>query len=452
MDIAQEKVIFQPEKYDESSKSMHPSGTLDEWKEYVLKFVADQPWGLFAISLAFTGPLLKFAHMDCFGCHIWRTTSQGKTTLGQVSASVWGRGSDPAEDSGSYLCRWNHTANALSAVCAAHNDCLLVLDEFGTCPERDAERFVYDIFGGKERVRLTDKSKIKESRTWRVVALSTGEISVAAKIKKYGTARGGHFVRLLDIPAGELLSGSDPGKLAKTLKRNCTHYYGTAGRAFIRAFIEVCEGRTAKAENLILGSLAKTEARYHALVPPGADATIAAQGRVMDRFALIEVAGLLAHELLDWSDVVSKEAITNAVQTVAKAWLAGSGLLSDAARGMAAVRDFILANKLERFINVKEDEKQAMSDEGRGHQPKPLIRRNLVGHILELSGENCYSFETGAFQEACGGIDQKLVLAALNDGQFLKTNENGKLTYKHSFDDGRRRVYAVRGTLLSDPE
>jgi len=428
-----ESIIFQPEKYSPSAKTMHSAGTLAEWHDNVLSMSKGQPWILFALCFGFVGVLLKFARMDSFGVHIYKFTSQGKTTLAQICASLWGCGSDPSVDKNSYLCRWNNTANALSAVCASHNDCLLGLDEFGTCPQKDAERFVYDIFGGKEKGRLTDKANLREQRTWRVAIFSTGEISVEAKIAQSGTARGGHFVRLLDIPGGELIVGDDPATLAKDLKKKCSKYYGTAGPAFVQAFINFCNGETTGAENYIAALLSRAEPRYQHMLPAGA---AAAYSRVMDRFALIDVAGLLAHDLLGWTDV-SREEITIAVETACRAWLAGNDMLMDSTRGVDAVCNFILKHRESRFLKPGDERQQIL---------------NVAGFIVNIGGQDCYAFEKAGLKEACGDIDPKIVIYELACRNLLCTNEHGKRTYKHTLPEGRRRLYTVKGTILTDDE
>jgi putative DNA primase/helicase len=79
-----------------------------------------------AISAAFAGPLLNLAGQEGGGVNIFGGSSQGKTTIAQAAASVWGRGSSPG-----YVKAWRATANGLEGVAASTSDTVLMLDELG---------------------------------------------------------------------------------------------------------------------------------------------------------------------------------------------------------------------------------------------------------------------------------------------------------------------------------
>src|SRR5262249_36731818 len=180
-------------------------------------------------------------------------SSTGKTTSAQGGASVWGCGADPTEAPGvAYVRKWNATANAVEAIAAEHCDGLLVLDEVGEANAQDFGRLIYQLAGGQGKARLTREAKLKATRTWRILFLSTGEVPGQAVIECAGRkSRGGHLVRMVDIPA----SGADGGIIQNTgglsaaeyvtrIKRACATYYGTAGPAFIKALCGMGDNAT----------------------------------------------------------------------------------------------------------------------------------------------------------------------------------------------------------------
>jgi len=67
-------------------------GTVEEWREGVTRLASGQVLPVPAISAALAGPLLQLAGMEGGGVHFWGRSSQGKTSLLALAASVWGPG------------------------------------------------------------------------------------------------------------------------------------------------------------------------------------------------------------------------------------------------------------------------------------------------------------------------------------------------------------------------
>jgi putative DNA primase/helicase len=206
---AESRVLFQPEQHSPTARSMRQSGTLEQWKRHVAARRRGNPILLFSLCTAFAGPLLRFADLDSGGFHLFGTSSQGKTTAPQVAASVSGCGADPGAADESHIRLWNTTGNALEALAAAHNDGLLALDEMGSCDAEDFSKVLYDLAGGQGKSRLTEESALRERRSWRILVLSTGEISVRQRIEEGQRATrralAGQLTRFVDIspPTGD---------------------------------------------------------------------------------------------------------------------------------------------------------------------------------------------------------------------------------------------------------
>ncbi len=85
-------------------------GSLQSWQNSVAQLVADHFLPILAMSAAFAGPLLDPAGQEGGGIHFFGASSTGKTTIIQVAASVWGRGSS----AGGYVRAWSTTRNGLA--------------------------------------------------------------------------------------------------------------------------------------------------------------------------------------------------------------------------------------------------------------------------------------------------------------------------------------------------
>jgi uncharacterized protein (DUF927 family) len=77
-----------------------------------------------------------------------------------------GNGPDPAASHETYIRKWNTTGNDLEATAAAHNDCILILDELSTCSAQDIAKIVYDLFGGQGKARMGKDASLLYRRSW----------------------------------------------------------------------------------------------------------------------------------------------------------------------------------------------------------------------------------------------------------------------------------------------
>ncbi len=180
-----EDIVFQPERYSPTTTTMTASGSLSDWKEHVAVNCSGQPFLIFSLCTSLAGPLLKHARLDSGGFHFYGRSSHGKTTLAQVGASVWGCGADPADaPEAAFIRKWNSTANALEGLAAAHTDGVMILDELQSCAAKDFGSVIYNLFGGQGKSAMDASRNLKKQRAWRILSLSTGEISSKQKIEE----------------------------------------------------------------------------------------------------------------------------------------------------------------------------------------------------------------------------------------------------------------------------
>jgi putative DNA primase/helicase len=152
-------------------------GTLKDWQAGIGNLSCGHALPVLAISAAFAGSLLHLAGQEGGGVHIFGGSSQGKTTIIQAAASVWGRGATPG-----YVRAWRATANGLEGVAASASDTVLILDELNVVEARDAAASFYGLANGAGKARAARDGSLREPKTWRVLILSTGEVPTGTKL------------------------------------------------------------------------------------------------------------------------------------------------------------------------------------------------------------------------------------------------------------------------------
>ena len=284
------------------------SGTLEEWKDSVAKLAQAHGRARFAIASAFVSPLLMLIGADGGGINLKGPSSIGKTTLLAAAASVWGRG-----DERGFIRTWRGTGNGIEAAATQFSDTFLPLDEIGVASTHEVGNVIYSIAGGVGKQRANRDGSAKLPNTWRIFILSTGEISMADKIREAGKrARAGQEIRILDFngDAGKGLgvfdTGEDSEQLARNLRQASITFYGTAGPAFIKAIIAKTDDVAAIAQE----SLDTFREQVAADVQSGQVL------RAANRIGLVAVAGELAIRLgvLPWPTGSVNEAAADIFQ------------------------------------------------------------------------------------------------------------------------------------------
>jgi putative DNA primase/helicase len=329
-------------------------GDLAGWRDQVAARCAGNSRLVFAVSLAFAGTLLTPLREEGGGFHLRGDSSKGKTTGLHLAASVWGApiGADP------FVRQWRATANALEMTAAAHNDCLLPLDEIGQADPREIGEAGYMLANGQGKDRMRDRGGLRRTATWRTLFLSTGEESLGDLMARGGrVVKAGQEVRFLDVPADagaglgmfETLHGAENGDaFARELRQAGQQQHGTAGAAFL----EWLATRLAQDPLWPSEELAPELAGLRqSLAPPGADGQVL---RAAGRFALVALAGELATEagVTGWEAGEAKAAAF----TCFRAWLDARGGAGsrEAQHLVEAVRRFIGTNGGARFETIKD--------------------------------------------------------------------------------------------------
>jgi putative DNA primase/helicase len=174
-------------------------GSLDDWRDNVAKLAEGNSRLVFAISTALAAALVGPCGVESGGFHYRGSSSIGKTTTLYVAGSVWGGGGHLG-----FNVSWRATSNGLEGVAVLHNGALLCLDEISQVSAKEAGDIAYMLANGSGKNRAGRNGSLRKPAQWRLLFLSTGEISLAEKIAedlrgKRQTA--GQEVRCVDIPA-----------------------------------------------------------------------------------------------------------------------------------------------------------------------------------------------------------------------------------------------------------
>jgi putative DNA primase/helicase len=425
-------IILRPE-LQRADLSCAQAGTLAEWQEQVAKYAVGNSRLALYLSAAFAGALLEIIAEPSGGLHLHGKSQTGKSTAAFVAASVWGKGA-PRDGA---VHQWRTTGNGLEGIASRCCDGCLVLDEISQSDAREAGDSIYQLANGQGKQRADRSGGARPLASWRIMFLSTGEVTLAQRMAEAGKrTMTGLEVRLVNIggDAGaglgvfETLHGFDePALLADHLRHAAATVYGVAGRAFLTRLVET---RAADGDAFyeLVKALRQQFISDH--LPAGSDGQVRS---VAGRFGVVAAAGELATEwgILPWE---TGEA-TQAAAICFEAWLnerggIGAGEVQAAIR---QVRAFFEQHGTSRFPEIR-DELRTINRCG-------WRRRDGTGWEFLVLPEACKS-------EVCRGMDGEMAAKALADRSLLK-RDGKNLTCKVTIPEhGRPRVYVISGALL----
>jgi uncharacterized protein (DUF927 family) len=413
-------------------------GTLEEWQTNIARFAEGNSRLALAISTAFAAAIAGPCGAESGGIHFRGRSSVGKTTALNVAGSVWGGG-----DRG-FIRSWRATANGLEATAATHSDALLCLDEISQLSGKEAGEVAYMLGNGLGKSRASRDASLRKPASWRLLFLSTGEISLADKMAEDARNRrqtAGQQVRIIDLPSDtgnhglfdNLHGFESAARLADHLRSASSRFYGTPIRKFIEAIAPELDN--------IAVSIKGSVQQFVGDNCPGDDCDGQVK-RGCARFGLIGVAGELVTSLdiLPWSP---REAL-QAAGACFRAWVEARGGIepSEEREGIAAVRAFLSAHGFSRFLPAWE--------QAAGADPKII---NLAGYrkrsVDEQDGWD-YFITTEAWAEIAAGFSKKSLAETLvKRGFLIPEDERHRSKSERIPEIGRRRVYHVSHKIFS---
>ncbi len=215
-------------------------GALEDWQQSVAQYCAGNSRLIITLCAAFLGPLMKWTGVENGGIHINGPSSIGKSTALRVCASVYGPNA--------FMKTWRATDNGLESVAESRSDTCLLLDELSEAAPGAADRIAYMLANGRGKDRANRDGSSRPAKKWRIIFVSSGEISLADKLRETGKrATAGQQIRVLDIEADpgmgfglfDTIHGHQSASLfAEELSKALSENYGMAGPAFIKEVIE----------------------------------------------------------------------------------------------------------------------------------------------------------------------------------------------------------------------
>lgn len=420
--IGRGEAIYQSESATDGNFSK--AGTIEGWKAGIASFLPGNPLLQLGIGTALAGPLL--AHLNIHeggGFHLLADSSNGKTTIVRCASSAWGHGVE-------FTLKWNATASGLEGIAALRNDCMLALDELGQADGSYVGDVVYSVADGIGKQRAGRSSAARNVRRWRVMLLSSGEITLETKMAEGGKrVRAGQGVRLVTVSANRTfgawdnLHGHHTGaNLSDALRRHSARDYGHAGPAFVQMLIDSSE-----LDNLpcMLESIRKnfpTESGQSA--------------RVAERFAIVALALELAVDagLLP----MARDEATNSMVVLFRKWQdSHSKKLSENGQILKSIRDFIDRHGGSRFQST---------EAGTGEV------RDRAGYWEATACGRIYMFTRSGLEEAAKGFELDRVVRALDSVNAIAKRDKGRAqASKRLPDKSRAKLYCIDPARL-EPE
>jgi hypothetical protein len=285
-------------------------GTLQDWQTNVAEVCTGNTRLMFAVSLAFTGPILRLVSGPRGGGFQFNGPREtGKTTAGMLSGSVWGCRRDAGNSEIGFSETWNSTDNKIEVTALAHNDCLLILDETTLAGGNDQKRaqvvtnVVMTLSQQNEKQRLTN---VTAARWWRCYFLSTSNHTldeIAGQGRVY--LDDAHRSRLTEIPLPtggfgiyEDLHGFASGEeLTNELIIRARKFFGSAGLEFQQKLVADCRADKQELRKWLAGKRKdyskrlKARAKRESMKPlnrsTGRCATVYAAGCLAIRYGIV---------------------------------------------------------------------------------------------------------------------------------------------------------------------
>jgi uncharacterized protein DUF927 len=144
-----------------------------------------------AIAAVFAAPLLRPMKMDSFAINWFSTTSDGKTAVLFIAASVAGLISSGG------LPGWADSEPGIEDQALGHRDCILPLDETGDgngkMPLKDKARMLAFMIARNRPRRLSkrhERANALQDREWRIIAQASSEAALSQVAIDAGDAPG----------------------------------------------------------------------------------------------------------------------------------------------------------------------------------------------------------------------------------------------------------------------
>ena len=437
--IGQKEIAFQ----STNTKIIPPkiTGTSEDWIEKIGRYCIGNPTLVLGAVTAFASPLAGLLGENGFMCHLIGESSKGKTISLGVNCSVFGMPKG----------LWRGTDNAIESELEARNNIGCTLDELGQSTPRDAFQTVYMLGNGKGKARSNKDGNAQKIRTFTLIALSTGEMSLNDFLLLGGKPiTGGLSVRFIEGISDQFkygcfdeLHGMVDGGFFATYMESMTGIAGDTYNPLASGSVGV-EYIKYLAKNIgnnidIIASLkARMKKIADSLTPKDSDSQI---GRMANSIALLILAGELATKagLTGWEKETSYNELSRwwnecVIPT------RGSTNSTEKEKAFEQVKDFFELNHMSHFAPL-----------GTTTDNKPITHYgNNYGYTEELSGVTTFYVTTAGWKAITKGYNTKQVTALLiNKELLIPHNKDGRTQIPKKINGKTGRYYMISGNILN---
>jgi putative DNA primase/helicase len=268
-------------------KALKPEGKYSKWQAIVTETLK-YSLASFAFYASFAAPLLRMLKAPNFIIDFWGSTSVGKTTVLELSASVWG---NPHKEAGGLPIGWDSTKVFLERMAHFFNDAPIFPDDSQTVDDRTMTSMLYQIANGVGKGRGSI-SGIRQNLTWHTVCFSTGERPLT-QCTNFSGAR----ARTIELYGSPFPNAT--GSFINDLKQGIRENYGHAGPKFIQGILPYWE----KLDDMT--KLKEEYKRYQRQLSLSANSEVG--DRYSHYFSVVKLAADLVHKILGIGDPVDAE-------------------------------------------------------------------------------------------------------------------------------------------------
>lgn len=220
---APEVVVDVPDSMQHLISAFRTSGSLDGWIAMTAPHRA-RPVFRFLLAASFAAPLLRIVKQHSFVAYCWADSRSGKTAALKAALSVWGC---PDE----LMSNFNATQVAIENIAGLFCDLPVGIDERQMGGKQDAlEKIVYMIANGAGRGRGAKDGGMRVTKTWRTVAIATGEEPISGNSTMTGVDS-----RTIEIVGAPFDDEAEASRMHQTAAEN----YGWAGEAYTECIMQL---------------------------------------------------------------------------------------------------------------------------------------------------------------------------------------------------------------------
>lgn len=415
------------------------TGRLEGWQSGMAALARGNPYLIFGISLALSGPFLGLTNRSGAIFHLYGENSVGKTKALVAGNTVW--------PSAGNAVTWRTTSAGLEGQMVKANDTFLGLDELPGEPHSGFGDDIYAAANGAGKNRATVTGRAQTRQQWRAPILSTGEAPVRQVMRDLGLPlRGGQAVRMIDIPIEDMAHGafndlhgySTSKAFSRAVESIAFRDCGHAGAKLIWELILSSQNEPIRdsIEPLHESEFVKLMARLGLDLQTARNETL----RVLDRFALVAVAGEFAsqRQITGWPAGTASEAVMD----MAVKWFNHSGADKPTEQNSAVerTRDYLL--------------KFGDSHFGQLHKSENGFGEASAARSYELAGyrdENYFYLLKPTFDAIHRGQDASRAAEKLEAVGYLEPGgeRNSRQFALSGVRKQRIRVYRIRAEILS---